>query len=78
MSCPFSTIFGEVGKGIHSIRLFDIAIIDAGMTVIVGYLISKYFKFNLWKVLLILFVLGIISHRLFCVRTTIDKLLFSN
>lgn len=23
-----------------------------------------------------LFVLGIISHRIFCVRTTIDKLLF--
>jgi hypothetical protein len=23
-----------------------------------------------------MFILGIISHRLFCVRTTIDKLLF--
>jgi hypothetical protein len=27
---------------------------------------------------LVLFILGIIFHRLFCVRTTVDKLLFPN
>jgi len=32
--CPYSKIFGEVGKGLHSYRIFDIAYIDVIVTMI--------------------------------------------
>ena len=71
-------ILGVSGKGIHSIRFLDIAIIDVLLTIIVAYVISLFIKKNVFfLVLLSLFCLGIILHRLFCVRTKIDKLLFS-
>lgn len=79
MSCPFKEyrwIFGKEGKGVHSIRLFDIAIVDVLATIIGAFLLSYYFKINFWIILFILFILGIILHRLFCVNTTINKLIF--
>ena len=36
------------------------------------------FSFNIIKIIVLLFLLGIVLHRLFCVRTTIDRLLFPN
>ena len=76
-SCPFSDILGKPGQGLHRFRLFNIAIIDVIFTIILAYFISKYFKYNIYIVLIVLFLLGIFLHRLFCVKTTIDKLLFS-
>jgi hypothetical protein len=77
MTCPYSTIFGKVGEGIHSYRLFNIAIIDVIFTVIVAYIFNLFYpSYSFFTILAVLFLVGIISHRLFCVRTTIDKLLF--
>lgn len=73
--CKYKNIFGELRTGFHSIRIMDIAILD----VLVVILLAKVFtwlSFNFWSSLCYLFLLGIISHRVFCVRTTIDKLLF--
>ena len=75
--CPFSDMFGKPGQGLHRFRLFNIAIIDVIFTIILAYFISKYFKYNIYIVLIVLFLLGIFLHRIFCVKTTIDKLLFS-
>ena len=74
--CQYKNIFGEPKKGVHSYRLFDLAIVDVIMTIIGAYLLAKYFKLNFVYTMISLFILGIIMHRLFCVRTTIDKLLF--
>lgn len=75
--CKYKNIFGEPNTGPHKIRIFDIAIVDVLATVILGYSISKFYKkLNFSRILIILFLLGIISHKIFCVRTTIDKLLF--
>ncbi len=74
--CKYKDILGEPGKGAHSYRIFNIAIVDVILTILVALLISYFFKFNFWYTLIILFLLGIVMHRLFCVRTTIDKLLF--
>ncbi len=76
-------MFGEPNKGIHKYRFLNVAIVDVIMTIIGGILIHRalnYYKFNikLYIVIISLFVLGIIAHRIFCVRTTIDKLLFKN
>jgi len=73
--CKYKNALGEPGKGIHSYRLFGIAIADVIMTIIGAFLISYFFKFSFIKTLLILFLTGIVLHRLFCVRTTVDKLI---
>jgi hypothetical protein len=84
--CKYSNILGEPGKGAHSYRIFDIAIVDVILTIILSVLLSLLFKyvFNLklqfyilfMIITICLFILGIILHRLFCVKTTVDKLLF--
>ncbi len=77
MFCEYSNIFGKPREGIHSIRLFDIAIIDVILTILAAYLINLWTGVNNFiLILIILFVFGIIFHRLFCVETTVDKLLF--
>ena len=74
--CPYKYIFGEPKKGVHSHRIFDLAIVDILGTIVIAYGISQYFNKDFKEILLVLFLLGIILHRLFCVRTTVDKFLF--
>jgi uncharacterized membrane protein len=74
--CKYKDALGIPGKGIHSYRIFNIAIADVIMTIIGAYILSLIFKTPFAYTLIALFVLGIILHRIFCVRTTIDKFLF--
>ena len=76
--CKYKNALGEPGKGIHSYRLFGVAIMDVIMTIIGAFILSFLFKKSFWVCLLCLFILGIVLHRLFCVRTTVDKALFPN
>jgi hypothetical protein len=76
--CKYKNILGEPNKGPHSYRLFGLAIVDVMMTIVAAFVISYLNKYSFFYTLLFLFALGIILHRLFCVRTTIDKLLFPN
>ena len=76
--CKYKNILGEPDKGIHSYRLFGVAIVDVIMTIVVAWVLSYFFKLGFTKTLIILFLLGIILHRSFCVRTTVDKILFPN
>ena len=75
--CKYKDIFGKKNEGLHSIRIFDIAIVDVLLTIFVAFLVSYFFKLNFIYSLVGLFIVGIFSHRFFCVRTTIDKLLFN-
>jgi hypothetical protein len=74
--CKYKDIFGKLNKGVHSYRIFNIAIIDVLLTIIVAYIISIFTKYNFVYTVIFMFILGIVTHRIFCVRTTIDKLLF--
>jgi hypothetical protein len=77
--CPFkkySEIFGRVNEGVHSYRIFNIAIIDVIFTIIGALVISIIFKINFGLILIFLLLLGIVLHRLFCVNTTINKMIF--
>jgi uncharacterized membrane protein len=69
-------MFGKPYEGIHSYRLFDVAYLDVIVTIIGGLIISYFTKINVYLVLFLLFLFGIFVHRLFCVRTKIDRLLF--
>ena len=71
--CPYRHLLGKPKEGVHRFRVFDIALVDVSLTIIAAFLISRrYF----WQVLLLLFLLGIVLHRVFCVRTTVDRWLF--
>ena len=77
MLCKYKNVLGEVNRGVHSYRLFNIAIVDVLLTIVGAYGINRLFPtYKYWKILIFLFILGIILHRLFCVKTTIDQLLF--
>ena len=77
MLCKYENIFGAPDTGVHKYRIFNIAIVDSLLTIIFAFIISYIFKFNFLITLLILFILGIILHKIFCVKTTIGKLLFN-
>ena len=74
--CSKKDMFGKPGEGAHSYRFMGIAIVDFLLTVIVALLVAWIMKWSIGWTLLGFFILGIIAHRLFCVRTTVDKLLF--
>jgi hypothetical protein len=74
--CKYQNSLGVPHQGIHSYRLFGVAIMDVIFTIIGAMIISYFSKRSFVYTLIFLFLLGIILHRLFCVRTTIDKLLF--
>ena len=74
--CQYKDIFGKPNTGLHKYRLFDVAIIDVFLTILASYLLSRMFNIRFIYFLLVLFLLSIVMHRLFCVRTKIDRLLF--
>lgn len=76
--CKYRNALGVPGKGIHRFRIFNIAIVDVLFTIIAAYFLHLVMPKQLSFVtsLIGLFLLGIILHHVFCVRTTIDKLLF--
>jgi len=79
--CKYSNIFGEPGKGIHSIRLFNVSIVDVIATIFLAILTNFIIKGNVTSLIIITiiwFIIGIISHKLFCVKTTVDGVIFGN
>ena len=77
MLCKYKDVLGRPNEGVHSWRVFDIAIVDVALTLVAAALIAAYFHLPVWQPALALFVLGIVAHRVFCVRTTVDKWLFN-
>ena len=76
--CRYKDIFGRPREGAHAFRVFDIAVVDVTATILLAFIISRVFSLTFWKSLVALFLIGILAHRAFCVRTTVDKLVFSN
>jgi hypothetical protein len=76
--CKYKNALGVPNEGAHSYRFLGVAIVDVIMTIILAGFISYFVKLSFVYTSISLFILGIILHRLFCVRSTIDKLLFPN
>ena len=74
--CKHKDFFGKPKEGLHSYRIFDLAIIDIIFTILGAYIISYFSKQNFYITLAILFLIGIVLHRIFCVKTTLDKIIF--
>jgi hypothetical protein len=75
--CSYKNIIGKPREGIHSYRFMDFAIIDIIVTIIGTYIIAKYTNTNFYKVSLIVFILMIISHKVFCVDTKLNSIIFN-
>ena len=73
--CEYRYIFGKEGEGVHSYRILNIAIVDLGLTIIGAKIISNYYGFSFIKTILVLLVSSIFIHKLFCVETTLTKLI---
>ena len=80
MLCDYSGLIGKVGEGIHSYRIFNIAVMDVVITMIGAYFLQTklFINYSYCEVLMGIFLVGIIFHRLFCVRTTVDKFIFKD
>jgi len=74
--CKYRDMFGNPNTGIHSYRIFDLAIADIVMTIVGALFLAYMFRWNPWSTMAGVFLLGIVLHRVFCVRTTVDKWLF--
>ena len=76
--CKYKHSLGKPNEGLHSYRVFNIAVVDVLLTFILAKFIQYYImeetEFSI--ILLACFIVGIIIHRIFCVKTHIDKLLF--
>lgn len=73
----FKDVFGAPGTGIHSYRVFNIAIVDVLGTFALAALIKKAkpnWQFS--RISIGLFVSAVIIHRIFGVNTTINKTIF--
>ena len=57
-------------------RIGGIRVIDVVVTIISAAILSYVFKVPFYITLPVLFILGVILHRVFGIRTTIDKWLF--
>lgn len=76
--CRYKDVLGKPGEGVHSYRICNIAVVDLIMTVIGAWIISKIIDKSFSLSFIFLFTLGIILHRVFCVKTTLDILLFGD
>ena len=83
--CKYANILGVPKEGIHSYRIFNIAIFDVILMfvlIIVSFYIGVYFGWiqrSIWTFVFLTmfwFVIGVILHRVFCVNSTINKAIF--
>lgn len=75
--CKYRHMFGKEKEGVHSYRFLHVAIVDVLLTILAGLILSYIWNVSFVKTTGLLFILGIVLHRVFCVQTTIDTLLFA-
>ena len=75
--CKYKDIIGKPREGVRSIRFLGIAVVDSLVTLLTALLFSWIYKIHVFYTVIPLFFSGIILHRMFCVDTGIDRLLFS-
>ena len=78
INCPFKkhkNLLGKPGKGIHSYRFLNIAIMDYIQTIGVSMLTTYLTKIPLVLTTIFWLILGIILHILFGVETEVVKYL---
>lgn len=81
--CKFANIFGSPNTGIHSTRILGLAFYDILFTIIAAYIYAytynknEFITSNTIKYTIILWMIGILFHLLFCVKTPITNFISS-
>ncbi len=75
MFCQHKDIFGKMGEGFHRTRILDAAAGDYFGTILLAIIFAKFTKIPLVISTILMFVLGIVGHWLFCVPTGAVKFL---
>jgi len=73
--CKYKNIFGKPNEGVHKSRIFGLALVDTVGTIIISFIIAKYYNINFYKTLLVVFIIAEISHYIFCVDTAFIKMI---
>lgn len=81
MSCyykpTFENIFGRPYEGIHSYRILGLAIVDVVLTILSAAILSYFWPtIGFLYALVILFLLGVIIHKVLCVDTALNQFIF--
>lgn len=76
MFCEYKNIFGIPKEGFHSTRLLGFAANDIIGTILIALSIAYFNKLNYITTLMTTFFLVILIHRLFCVNTTLNVMIF--
>ena len=66
--CKYKNAFGKLGTGIHSYKIRGVSVLDFGVAAIAAYLLSLLLRTPFWITFILFLILGIIIHRMFCVR----------
>jgi hypothetical protein len=74
--CKYKHVFGKEKEGVHSIRVFNIAVVDVVFSLLGAWCISYATGVPLAWCVIGVFVTGVVAHRLFCVNTTINTYIF--
>lgn len=75
MFCKYKDRLGVPGEGAHT-HYFGVALFDVIASILLSELIVFLFHTPRWITLFSVLLTGVVLHRLFCVRTTLDKYLF--
>lgn len=73
--CKYQDIFGKPNEGAHKYRIFGLAAVDLGMTIILAILIARWKRWNILIVFAVLMILGLIMHKIFCVQTKLTAMI---
>ena len=76
--CKYKDVLGVPGQGIHSFKIYGISVWDTLITLVCAIFLAWAANWSYLYTIVGAYILGIILHHLFCVRTTIDKFLFPN
>ena len=79
--CKYSKIFGEPNVGAHAQRIYGFALTDIVLTLVAAYIISSMTHSPtdisaFFMTTLVLLILAIILHELFCVNTRLNSIIF--
>lgn len=74
--CAHKDVLGVPGKGVHSLRVGGFALVDILGSFGLAWLLHRWTGLGFGASCLLVFGLGIALHRLFCVSTTLDHMLF--
>lgn len=75
MFCKWKDVLGKSGEGFHKDRIEGFALWDTVGTIILAWIISNVGNYNYFTTLLVLVLLAIFAHWLFCVDTKSNRLL---